>query len=263
MMPGRMTISGVTIGQGLKWVLIVQAVLAVFLVAADVDARWMPGFGGREDLPSGPVSPGDQVRRYDPSRTLPDFTDRRNLPDIALPDDLPARLEFETVDAGEFGRVLLLNGQIEEGDATRLEAYLASLDVPPSVVALSSPGGVVSEALAIGRQLRAAGVDTTMLPGMACLSACPYILAAGSDRRVSSDAAVGMHQHYYDAPGYMPVFLAVEDIQHGQGRTLQYLIEMGVDPGLMIYSLNTPPEEIYLLVEEELLGTRLATEVVE
>jgi hypothetical protein len=98
---------------------------------------------------------------------------------------------------------------------------------------------------------------------MTCLSSCPYILAAGVERRVSRDAAVGLHQHYYDAPGYMPVFLAVEGIQHGQGQTLEYLVEMGIDAGLMIYSLNTPPEEIYLLVEDELLGTRLATEVVE
>ncbi len=80
---------------------------------------------------------------------------------------------------------------------------------------------------------------------------------------MSGDAAVGMHQHYYDTPGYMPVFLAVEGIQHGQGQTLEYLIEMGIDPGLMLYSLNTPPNEIYLLVEDELLDTRLATEVIE
>jgi hypothetical protein len=185
------------------------------------------------------------------------------MPDIGLPADLPDRLEFETVDAGEFGEVLLINGAIEPGDAERFAAYLSSLDVPPETVALNSPGGVVSEALSIGRELRETGANTLMLPGMACLSSCPYVLAAGVERRVSSDAAVGLHQHYYEAPGYMPVFLAVEGIQHGQGRTLEYLIDMDIDPGLMLYSLNTKPEEIYLLVEEELLQTRLATEVID
>jgi hypothetical protein len=259
----RFGASGITIGQGLKWVLIAQAVLAVFLVVADVDARWLPRLGGEDTLPAGPVSPGDQVREYDPSRTLPGFTDRTNMPDIDLPADLPRRLEFDMVDAGEFGEVLLVNGGIEPGDADRFAAYLASLDAPPGIVALNSPGGVVGEALSIGRHLRESGADTIMLPGMACLSACPYILAGGVDRRVSEDAAVGMHQHYYDTPGYMPVFLAVEGIQHGQGQTLEYLIEMGIDPGLMLYSLNTPPEEIYLLVGDELLETRLATEVID
>jgi hypothetical protein len=262
-MPDRSGASSMTIGQGLKWVLIAQAVLAVFLVMADVDARWLPGLGDQDSLPSGPVSPGDQVRRYDPTRTLPAFTDRTNMPDIDLPADMPERLEVEEVDAGRFGPVLLINGSIRPGDADRFAAHLASLEAPPGIVALNSPGGVVGEALSIGRSLRESGADTLMLPGMACLSSCPYILAAGVERRVSKDAAVGMHQHYYDTPGYMPVFLAVEGIQHGQGQTLKYLIEMGIDPGLMLYSLNTPPEEIYLLVADELLETRLATEMAE
>jgi hypothetical protein len=59
----------------------------------------------------------------------------------------------------------------------------------------------------------------------------------------------------------MPVFLAVEGIQRGQGRTMQHLIEMGVDPGVMIHSLTTPPNDIYVLVENELLESRMATEV--
>lgn len=42
---------------------------------------------------------------------------------------------------------------------------------------------------------------------------------------------------------------------------MAYLIEMGIDPSLMLYSLNTPPDDVYVLVEAELLETRLATEV--
>jgi hypothetical protein len=186
-----------------------------------------------------------------------------NLPGLELSADMPTRLEFKTVDSEDFGQVLLLNGPVERGDAERFEAFIASLKAPPEIVALNSPGGAVGEALSIGRSLREIAAETVMFPGMSCLSSCPYILAAGVERRVSKDAAVGLHQHYYEAPGYMPVFLAVEGIQHGQGQTLEYLIEMGIDAGLMIYSLNTPPEEIYLLVEGELLGTRLATEVVD
>ena len=55
----------------------------------------------------------------------------------------------------------------------------------------------------------------------------------------------------------------MERVQLGQGQTLDYLIEMGIDPGLMRYSLNTPPTDIYLLVEQELLDTRLATEMID
>ncbi|WP_278246395.1 hypothetical protein [Cognatiyoonia sediminum] len=44
---------------------------------------------------------------------------------------------------------------------------------------------------------------------------------------------------------------------------MQHLIDMGVNSELMLYSLNTPPEEIYILVEEELTETRIATQVLD
>ena len=185
------------------------------------------------------------------------------LPDVDLPDSLPERLEFTMQDAGEPGTVLLLNGATESGDADRFAAYMASLGELEVPVALNSPGGNVAEALEIGRLLRARDANTVILPGMICVSACPYMLAGGTDRRVSKRGAVGMHQHYYETPAYLPAFWAVQDIQHGQGQVMEFLIEMGVDPSIMLYSLNTPPEEIYVLVEEEILESRLATETID
>ena len=85
-----------------------------------------------------------------------------------------------------------------------------------------------------------------------CLSACPYILAGGVTRRVEDGAWVGIHQHYFDENTALPAFLAVSDIQRGQGEVMAYLIEMGIDPGLMQPALMTPPDEIYLLLPEEL-----------
>ena len=61
----------------------------------------------------------------------------------------------------------------------------------------------------------------------------------------------------------MPVFLAVENIQRGQGRTMAHLIEMGIDPGVMIHSLTTPPDDIYVLVEDELIASKMATQLIE
>ncbi len=72
-----------------------------------------------------------------------------------------------------------------------------------------------------------------------------------------------MHQHYYEQPRMIPVVFAVEGIQKGQGETMQHLIEMGIDPALMLYSLNTPPDQIYALVSDELIQTRLATQMIE
>ena len=250
-----------TIGRGLKFILLLQVVIAGFLIVTDISSRWT--FDGASDEPSidTPVSPGDQVRRYDPMRPRPDYSDPGSRPEINLPDDLPPRLEFTMREDPEFGNLLLLHGQIAVGDAERFAAHLQSLAAQPDSVAINSPGGIVDEALKIGNLIRAEDLDTRILAGTACLSSCPYVLAGGVERWVSLRGAVGLHQHYYETPGYMPVFLAVEGIQRGQGRTMQHLIEMGVDPGVMIHSLTTPPNDIYVLVESELLESRMATEV--
>lgn len=249
-----------TIRRGLILILVAQCVMAALLVVSDIDSRWIRRLSPGPDVPNEPISPGDQVRRYEPRAPNPTYTDPSSLPDMELPTDVPARLEFGMQDAGDHGAVLLIGGAIESGDAGRFAAYLASsgdLSVP---VALNSPGGVVDEALEIGRMLRAEEAETVILPGMICASACPYMLAGGIDRRVSKRGVVGMHQHYYETPAYLPAFWAVENVQHGQGQVMEFLIEMGVNSSVMLHSLNTPPDEIYVLVEEELLESRLATE---
>jgi hypothetical protein len=80
---------------------------------------------------------------------------------------------------------------------------------------------------------------------------------------VSAEAYVGVHQHYFGENTALPAFLAVEDIQRGQGEVMSYLIEMGVDPALMQHALVTPPEAIYVFVVEELADYSLATEVMD
>jgi len=254
--------SSISVRRGLRWILLLQATLAVALVFFDVSTRLLPRFGDDGTRRFGPAAPGDQVRRYDP-RTLPEYTEKTLPPGIELPNDLPPQLEFKLINPGEHGEIVLIHGPVESGDSQRFSNFLAGMEKSPSKLALNSPGGVVSEALKIGRRVREIGGDTIMLPGTACFSACPYILAGGAKRLVSAASAVGMHQHYYEEPGFLPVFFAVENIQRGQGQTLEYLIEMDIDPRLMIYSLNTPPDEIYLLEREELLESRLATEILD
>ena len=237
-------------------------VLVAGLVA--VETGWGEiDFAGRDGIrtrPETPVSPGDQRRPFSPGQ-VPSRLGPEQPSDgpVRLPATLPRRLEFSMHDTQEFGRVMLAAGGIDEGAAARLRGYVESLPEPPDAVALHSPGGAVDQALAIGRRLRELELNTLALPDAACLSACPYALAGGVERIVSRTAWVGLHQHYYDESTILPAFLAVERIQQGQGETLSYLAEMGVDPVIMVHSLQTPPQDMYLLVEEELTDYRLAT----
>jgi len=254
-------LSSVNAGNGIKATLIVQGIIALFLVSSDLDFRRFLANDIHNPLPTGPVTPGDQVREYLPTRSIPTFVEVQDAPSIAVPDQVPSRLNFSTIETAESERVLLINGEVSEGDHLRFVEYLETLDEAVDVVAFNSPGGLVAEALKIGRRLREMNATTMMFPGMFCFSSCPYMLAGGEQRIVSIGAAVGLHQHYYAENAYLPAFLAVEGIQLGQGETLEYLLEMGIEPAVLVYALKTPPDEIYVLVESELLDTKMATKL--
>ncbi|MEM9129391.1 MAG: hypothetical protein AAGA97_06700 [Pseudomonadota bacterium] len=225
-------------------ILIFQIVLGVLLVLGDTqNARFtLPGFG--PDLPNltEPIRPGDQRRLFRPDRYRSPTLPARD------PGELPNRLALTRVE----GTTYRLEGGIALGDGERIEALLRQSTPKPEWIILQSPGGTVSDALALGRYIRAAGINTRMLSGEYCYSACPYMLASGVERDIEPNAQVGVHQHYFGENTLLPASFAVEDIQAGQGEVMIYLDEMGIDPLVMRHALTTPPDEIYVLLPEEL-----------
>lgn len=239
-------------GAVIKGILGLQLGMAALMFGSDI----ADGFSGFSLTPAPrldqPASPGDQIRRYRP-REAPAGPANRPFPATT---DMPERLQFQDIDYN--GRpATRLVGQIAPGDADRLAQRWEETETRPEIVLLNSPGGSVSDALDIGRALRAAGVDTALSAGDICLSACPYVLASGARRNVDSEAYVGVHQHYFGENTIQPAFMAVEDIQRGQGEVMSYLAEMGIDPLLMRHALVTPPDEIYILLPDEMERYRL------
>jgi hypothetical protein len=238
-------------------VLAVQLAIALFLMGSDL-FRAIPHIAWPSSQPrfDTPVIPGDQTRRYNP-RDTPLRQPSEGNPErpYRSTGDMPARLAFE-----RSGETLTLTGQIAQGDAERFKDYLDANPATPAMIRLNSPGGSVQDALEIGRHLRAAEVATVMGAGDICLSACPYILASGLSRNIHNDAQVGVHQHYFGTNSALPAFLAVEDIQRGQGEVMAYLNDMGVDPLIMRHALVTPPDEIYVLLPEQLTDYKMDTE---
>ena len=245
---------GFTAAGGIKLILALQLGIAAILFGGDL-ARILPRLAAPSTAPemTQPVFPGDQTRRFD-RRHVPTRPAQPGM-DVPATGDMPSRLLFEAE-----GEILGLTGAIAQGDAQRLADWRAGRPTP-ATVELHSTGGSVSDALAIGRSLRADGVATEITEGAVCLSACPYMLASGTDRRVHRDGYVGVHQHYFGENTVLPAFLAVEDIQRGQGEVMAYLEDMEIDLRLMKHALQTPPEAIYILVPQELTDYRLATEI--
>ncbi|MEM9249821.1 MAG: hypothetical protein AAGB05_14140 [Pseudomonadota bacterium] len=238
----------------LRLVLILQIGLALALAAADL-ARAVPPGSLPSALPfnlpgfgppafDSPISPGDQRRRFSPDDL------------VALPalGDMPSRLLFE-----RDGAEVALTGQIAPGDADRFADWLAGQGGDIDRATLHSTGGSVSDALAIGRALREAGLATEIGAERLCLSACPYVFAGGVTRTVADTGALGVHQHFHGENAYLPAFLAIEDIQTGQSEVMAYLVEMDVDPRVMIPAMATPPAQIYMLVPDELAEYGLVT----
>ncbi|KIN60419.1 Periplasmic protein-like protein [Sulfitobacter noctilucae] len=227
----------------LMGILVFQLALGGLLFYGDLrDGLRLPGFGPRAPALTEPIRPGDQTRRYRPDRAPAPGQPMPNTP-------LPDRLVLTVIEAGG---TVLLEGSIAAGDGVRLAKDIAALSTPPERVILNSPGGSVRDALELGAFLRDSGFETAMRDGDICYSACPYVLAAGTARDIPDTASVGVHQHYFGESTLLPAFVAVEDIQRGQGEVMEYLDTMGIDPLVMRHALVTPPDEIYVLVPAEL-----------
>jgi hypothetical protein len=228
------------VGRVLIGVLAFQLLLAGLLFVGDLqNGISLPRIGPKAPSLTEPVRPGDQTRRFSPKRAVPDSRD-----------PLPKRLTLTVVSGGA---AILIEGEIADGDAPRIIKQVEELREAPTRVILNSPGGSVHDALELGRALRLAGFETEMREGDICYSACPYLLAAGVKRSIPEEAFVGVHQHYFGESTILPAFAAVEDIQRGQGLVMRYLDQMGIDPLIMQHALITPPDEIYVLLPEELI----------
>lgn len=248
----------------LQGVLLLQIGVAGLLLAADLEGDGLLA-DPRPIAPAEtrPIAPGDQARRFTP-RTVPVRPGPMPAAPIPLPREMGS-LDFEVLEVPEHGTVMLLSGSIGSGDSDRFERALdaAEADAPIAAVALHSPGGRLVEALRIGEIVRQRGLDTLMTAEAACMSACPIILFAGVERIVSRHAWVGLHQAFVDEGTVLPTRLALIDVQALQGEVIDYTARMGVDPAVHVHTLTTPPEDVYFLVEQELVDYRVATEIVD
>jgi hypothetical protein len=163
--------------------------------------------------------------------------------------DNPGSMRFDARPPQEpvelFGNAwtIYASGEIDEGAAPRLDALIAARNIPPhSMLILDSPGGNLLSGLQLGRTIRIAGLVTYVgrpdrdarshLPG-GCYSACSLAFLGGVSRFVDPASIYGMHRFYFstDSP------LAADTAQVLSSEIVQYLREMGVDPGL--FSLMT------------------------
>jgi len=156
-------------------------------------------------------------------------------------------------------------------------------------IVFNSLGGVIGEALVLGRILRerrmAASVGESYpegctariasdescrlimqanrelkaqlrTTGAVCYSACVYALLGASARHVPADARVGIHASAPTAVSSRPDSLTAEQLNNNRRR---YILEMGANPGLQDAAMKTPPPGVHVLSRDELVRYAVET----
>lgn len=251
-------------GRALRAVFLAMLGLAVGTVGYDFQQMvanapgTLPGLQRLEPAPFERPRPGDQTRPYLP-RTTPIGPSRGKpvLPGYFGPQDgseISADMSFHI---GSEGRVSAV-GTITAGTAERFDAFLEEAGESLSALYLHSPGGSVSDALAMALAIRRAGLDTIVPAHGYCASSCPLLLSGGQKREAGNRSWVGVHQIYAPPPASGSLQRGMSDAQTVSALCQQLLVEMGVDPALWILAMQTPPAQLYVLRPDEIVHLKLA-----
>lgn len=196
---------------------------------------------GARPVPVLPAAPPSDGTPQSPQTAQPDF--------VTTPAD--THRASMSVKLGSQG-VLQLTGTIEPETAELFAAEIDKIGEYVKSISLDSPGGFLQSALTMGALIREKGYDTTINEGALCASACPLIFASGTNRQVDEKAAFGLHQIYSAGGSPVSAAEAMSDAQSTTARITRYLDEMGVQPAVWNFALETPPSQLYYLSPEEL-----------
>lgn len=192
------------------------------------------------------------------------------------------------------------SGAITADSARDFTRAMQGRDLTGAVMVLDSDGGSVLGAIALGREIRQAGIATTvgrvvdlkpetigrdganigqrsgkdspgdvrvtLSPRADCESMCAFVLLAGVQRTVPAEARVMVHQIWLGDRRDDPTAAtySAEDlvlVQRDIGRLAQFTAEMGGSIDLLDLALRIPPwEPLHTMTPAELLQTKLATD---
>jgi hypothetical protein len=168
---------------------------------------------------------------------------------------LAGAMKFELVADGR----LRATGTIQPGTAKLFADEVEKRGGYIKTIVLHSPGGSVTDALAMGRLIRKKNFATQVEAGRYCASSCPLVFAGGVERRAGERAIIGVHQVSALAPeGVLAGGMA--EAQRISAVCQKYLREMGVDLEVWTHAMATPKEKLYSFKKDELLTLKLATE---
>ena len=179
-------------------------------------------------------------------------------------------------------------GSFDSGSAQRFRTFLRSLSGRKLPIFFHSPGGLQTQALAIGRLLR----ERQMTAGVAktrplacngsddkacaalkrsgqkitaelqtidanCNSACVYALIGAKTRQVLPGSILGVHSTklvrvYADGRVRAPPSVDAGQMARFNGQLRAYIKMMGIDPGLLDLASKVPHDQVHRLSRDEI-----------
>ncbi|UGX86172.1 SH3 domain-containing protein [Phyllobacterium meliloti] len=128
----------------------------------------------------------------------------------------------------------------------------------PSVVTFNSVGGNLFKAMELGRLIRTHHLNTLQIRGMECASACSLAFIGGVSR-LAAPGSIGVHKSSFSTSDGMSVDDAVSQVQQITADVITYMIEMGIDPGLLQLSLKYDSNDIRYLSGSEMAQFKVVT----
>lgn len=178
---------------------------------------------------------------------IPHHTDGRGFvaPSTATEEaEVPARLDLASGD-----RELRLTGDLTEGLAERVEALLATHPQVERLI-LDSDGGLVEEAVALGRIVRSRHL-ATHVPD-ACASACTLVFLQGRERTLGPEGRLGFHAPYE---------VGEDGVQHAvdPGPEREAYRAAGVPDAFVAEVMRVAPADLWIPEQRQLRAAGLVT----
>jgi hypothetical protein len=242
--------------QILRWIF--RGIVVVTIAALAADLATSNGWIGASDPGSSPmerVSPGLDLPV--PSILAPWLPggDKRLTP-LPQPDGAMAKpMTFELVGDGK----LMATGTITPGISEAFAAEVGKRGDYIKTVVLNSPGGSVTDALAMGRLIRERKFATEVEAGKYCASSCPLVFAGGVERRAGDKAAIGVHQVAAISSASAAPRDEMDVAQRISARCQRYLGDMGISLQVWVHAMETPHDKLFIFKPDELKSLNIVT----
>ncbi|MCY0146807.1 SH3 domain-containing protein [Hoeflea sp. G2-23] len=173
---------------------------------------------------------------------------------LLLPKAGTAEVQFEAATTPD-GTVIVAQGDFANGqNFARFERLVQSSKA--TVVTFNSPGGNTFAAMEFGRLIRSLGLSTVQLRAAECASACALAFMGGV-QRFADPGSIGVHRSSFSAEAGMDSRTAVSAIQSATADMITYMIDMGIDPGLLQVALKYDSDDMRYLSSSEMTQYRL------